>query len=98
VALDASTEELLAGMCALPLAAARAHPTVHLTDAGAKDARHGRRVLARDILGFVAGPSAWIDPLGDLVAVGEVDETGGKVTRGFGRPTSIGSPSSGLSP
>jgi tRNA pseudouridine55 synthase len=84
LALDASPEELLAGMHPLPLAAARALPVARLTGAGALDARHGRQVHPRDILAFVPGPSAWFDPCGELVAVGEVDESsGGKVTRGF---------------
>jgi tRNA pseudouridine55 synthase len=81
---DASPEELTAGMHPLPLAAAKALPVAQLTDAGADDARHGRPVHLRDILAFVPGASAWLDPCGELVAVGEIDETiGGRVTRGF---------------
>ncbi len=80
----ASREELTARMHPLPVAAAQALPVTQLTESGADDARHGRLVHLRDILAFVPGLSAWIDPCGDLVAVGEVDQmNGGRVTRGF---------------
>jgi tRNA pseudouridine55 synthase len=85
--IGASSEELLAGMHPLSLAAARALPVGHLSEAGAHDARHGRPVHMRDISAPARVPSAWLDPQGRLVAVGEVDEAGcGRVTRGFASP------------
>lgn len=84
---EASSAELFARMHPLSLAAARALPVARLTEAGTHDARHGRPVDARDIRALNKGPSAWLDPCGDLVAVGEVDEMGcGRVTRGFASP------------
>jgi tRNA pseudouridine55 synthase len=83
--IETSRDELLTRIVPLSLAASRALPVARLTEAGARDARHGRPVHREDLLTDSQGPSAWIDPCGDLVAVGEVDEAGcGKVTRGFG--------------
>jgi hypothetical protein len=59
-----------------------------LTEAGAVDAGHGRRVRPGDIQVTANGVCAWLDPAGALVAVGKVDASGaGKVLRGFGRLT-----------
>jgi tRNA pseudouridine55 synthase len=83
--LDTPPNELVARMHTLPLAAARALPVADLTESGARDARHGRAVHPGDLDASTLGPCAWIDPRGDLVAVGQVDERGGgKVLRGFG--------------
>ncbi len=85
--LDGPAESLRAALVPIAHAAARALPTARLTSAGARDARHGRAVLAADLGGAVSPltPYAWLDEDGDLVAVGHIDEGGrGKVLRGFG--------------
>jgi tRNA pseudouridine55 synthase len=81
----APADEILARMHSLARAAGRVLPLAALTDDGARDARQGRPVHPRDIDGRTPGPSAWVDPSGELVAVGERDESGhGRVLRGFG--------------
>jgi tRNA pseudouridine55 synthase len=86
--LGAPADELLARMHPLSRAAARTLPVANLTEAGARDARHGRLLCPRDIDAPARGPSAWLDPVGELVAVGELDESGcGRVLRGFASPT-----------
>jgi tRNA pseudouridine55 synthase len=81
---DTPPDGLLAGMISLSRAAARALPVAMLSDAGARDARHGRPVRSSDIAAAVNGPSAWLDARGNLIAVGRVEETGcGCVLRGF---------------
>jgi tRNA pseudouridine55 synthase len=88
VLLDAPAEALRAAVEPLARAAARALPVARLTDAGARDARHGRLVQATDLEGSfgLRTPCAWLDATGELVAVGQVDEGGqGRVLRGFGR-------------
>jgi tRNA pseudouridine55 synthase len=88
VPLDAPAEALRAAVEPLAHAAARALPVARLTDAGARDARHGRVVQATDLEGSfgLRTPCAWLDATGELVAVGQVDEGGqGRVLRGFGR-------------
>ena len=95
VSLEASTDEMKARVEPLDRAAARALPVAHLTEAGARDARHGRPVQPNDIdvAACVPGaPCAWLDALGTLIAVGRVEEDGrGKVLRGFrGEPTASG--------
>jgi tRNA pseudouridine55 synthase len=70
----------------VPLAesAALALPVARLTDAGARDARQGRTLVPEQIRAPTREPSAWLDPAGDLVAVGRMDEDGrGRVIRGF---------------
>jgi tRNA pseudouridine55 synthase len=85
--LDAPGEALRAAVEPLARAAARALPSARLSDAGARDARHGRAVQATDLEG-TAGlliPCAWLDGAGQLVAVGQIEESGhGRVLRGFG--------------
>lgn len=74
------------GAALIPLAqaAGRALPVARLTERGVVDARHGRPVYAEDLEGGAPGPCAWLDPLGQLVAVGEVRADGrGQVLRGF---------------
>ncbi len=86
-ALDAPAETLLAAVEPLARAAARALPVARLTEAGARDARHGRAVLAADLEGAASPhtPCAWLDAEGVLVAVGQLEEGGhGRVLRGFG--------------
>jgi tRNA pseudouridine55 synthase len=86
-ALEAGSEALRAAVEPLARAAARALPTARLSETGARDARHGRAVLATDLEGegSLLAPSAWLDPGGELVAVGQIEEGGrGRVLRGFG--------------
>jgi tRNA pseudouridine55 synthase len=84
LALELSADELLAHIQPLSRVAARALPVAGLTDAGARDARHGRLVHPSDIDAKSMGVCAWLDPRGELVAVGDIDEAGcGKVLRGF---------------
>ena len=87
VLLSASPEELASRLVHLADAAARVLPVARLTEAGADHARNGRRVPAAEIECASADlPSAWLDPTGALVAVGEVDGAGnGRVVRGFAR-------------
>lgn len=66
----------------LAVAAARALPATLLSDAGARDARHGRPVALAELSRAVEGPAAWLHA-GALVAVGEIREGAGRVLRGF---------------
>jgi tRNA pseudouridine55 synthase len=85
--LDAPPGELAARVQPLELAAARALPLVRLTEAGAREARHGRAVAAEDMAPVVDGDAAWIAPDGALVAVGRVgDDARGRVVRGMVPP------------
>jgi tRNA pseudouridine55 synthase len=93
LAIDADAGEMTARMSALSAAASRALPLGRLTAAGADDARHGRRVAPDAISAPSSGPSAWIDALGELVAVGELeDDGGGRVIRGFSATSSAPPP------
>jgi tRNA pseudouridine55 synthase len=84
VGVEATPEELWSRIHPLPLVAKRLLPLAELTDMGVRDARHGRSVRPGDIAVSAHGPSAWLDPQGELVAIGQIDETGhGKVMRGF---------------
>jgi len=78
--LDTPDDELAARVEHLARAASRALPVARLTEVGARDAHHGRPVQPADIDAPTAGPCAWLDPHGALVAVGEL----GRVLRGFG--------------
>ncbi|HEY2515066.1 MAG TPA: tRNA pseudouridine(55) synthase TruB [Polyangiaceae bacterium] len=84
--LDTPADELSARFLALDRAASRALPALRLTETGVRDARFGRPVRREDLgEGVVAGPHAWLDGSGHLVAVGELAEDGatGRVLRGF---------------
>jgi tRNA pseudouridine55 synthase len=84
--LDTPADELAARVITLERAATRSLPAVRLTDTGARDARFGRAVRPEDMATTepVHGPTAWVDPAGALVAVGEIGESGaGRVLRGF---------------
>jgi tRNA pseudouridine55 synthase len=84
VGVEATPEELWSRVHPLPLVAKRLLPLAELTDIGVRDARHGRSVRPGDIAVSAHGPSAWLDRQGELVAIGQIDETGhGKVMRGF---------------
>jgi tRNA pseudouridine55 synthase len=93
---DATAAEMHARMAPVALAATRALPSARLSEQGVRDARHGRSVqpAAITIDGDGApphptstpgaGPCAWLDAEGQLVAIGQQDETGsGRVIRGF---------------
>jgi len=88
--LHASREALTDHVIPLPEAARRALPAVVLTEDGVREARFGRRVPlelvasgeARDV------PTAWFDGDGVLVAIGVVEDAGGRVLRGFSAPVS----------
>jgi tRNA pseudouridine55 synthase len=94
--LDTPSDELTARLITLDRAATRALPTARLTESGARDARFGRHVAPEDMtaVGDGAGPHAWLDPSGHLVAVGEKDPDGTwRVIRGFAAPAPAEKPS-----
>lgn len=96
VAPDAPIEVLREALVPVALAATRSLPVARLTDAGVRDARHGRPVSPADIAVSTADPSAWLDGGGALVAVGKLDEAGrGAVVRGFRDATIAASTSEG---
>jgi tRNA pseudouridine55 synthase len=94
-ALDALSSEWPAPLVSLAEAAARCLPAAVLDETGVRAARHGQRVApehlrpteSTDAPGehtVTAGPTAWLDAHGRLVAVGEQDPAGeGRVLRGF---------------
>ena len=84
VALDAPAEALRARMLPLEVAASMALPVVRLTEAGTREARHGRAVPADAMDRLVEGDAAWLSPEGTLVAIGRVGADGtGRVVRGM---------------
>jgi tRNA pseudouridine55 synthase len=84
ISFQSTRGEVLDRMQSVVRAASRVLPVAGLTGAGADAARQGRPVFAQDIAATAPGPCAWIDPCGELVAVGALDETGtGRVIRGF---------------
>ena len=84
LSVDAPPDQLRAHIQPIAIAAGRALALGRLTEAGTRDARCGRLVHPYDIAAPMQSISAWLDPGGGLVAVGEVDEGGhGKVLRGF---------------
>ena len=81
--LDTPPDELEARIIPLERAAARALPTLELSESAAADARFGRPVALDDV-DCPPGPHAWFDPAGALVAIGERHAEGhGQVLRGF---------------
>jgi tRNA pseudouridine55 synthase len=84
VMLDATPDELRARIIPLGAAAARALPAATLSEAGARDARHGRPVQPDDHDAAASVACAWLDMDGTLVAIGRVDDARrGTVVRGF---------------
>jgi tRNA pseudouridine55 synthase len=75
--------DLAAALVPLPDAARRALPASVLTAVGALAASRGQRVAVAEIADPHPSPSAWFDESGRLVAIGEVNEDGGRVLRGF---------------
>jgi tRNA pseudouridine55 synthase len=85
--IEAPAEVLRAHVQPLASVAARTLSVARLTPSGARDARCGRIVQHSDIAPITAGPCAWLDDQGALVAVGAVDADGrGSVIRGFSAP------------
>ena len=85
-AFDTPDDQLAARVESLAVAASRALPVARLSEAGERDARHGRRPQAPDFDAPADGPCAWLGADGALVAVGERGEDGrGRVLRGFGQ-------------
>jgi tRNA pseudouridine55 synthase len=76
-----------AGGPLIPLAAAAALalPVATLTTLGKEHARVGKPLAPDELSSTVSGPQAWLDELGDLIAIGEVVDGVGRVRRGFGR-------------
>ncbi|CAN5290689.1 tRNA pseudouridine(55) synthase TruB [soil metagenome] len=72
----------------LAVAAKRALPTATLDDEGVTRARVGKVVLGTSLVPFAAGPHAWLDAAGTLVAIGEreAEGDGARVIRGFVAP------------
>jgi tRNA pseudouridine55 synthase len=85
IALGAPDHELAARIEPVARAASRTLPSATLSEAGERDARHGRPLRAPDFDAPAQGPCAWLGADGGLVAVGERGEDGrGRVLRGFG--------------
>jgi tRNA pseudouridine55 synthase len=88
VAPDA--DDLGSQLLPLSTAARRAMPVARLTTEGTQRARHGGPMSEDD---FETPPpsegtSAWLDPLGELVAVGGRKDGRPQVNRGFAAPVS----------
>jgi tRNA pseudouridine55 synthase len=84
IALDTPGDRLADGIEPLAGAASRALPVARLSQAGERDARHGRPLQAPDLEAPTEGACAWLGADGALVAVGERGEDGrGRVLRGF---------------
>ncbi|HEX9298397.1 MAG TPA: tRNA pseudouridine(55) synthase TruB [Polyangiaceae bacterium] len=91
-ALPPSTpaEELCRAMQPLAEVVARVLPTAKLSEEGVRRARCGKLLSSEHFTSVPAhGPTAWLSPSGDVVAVGRAaDELHFAVDRGFGQPTS----------
>jgi tRNA pseudouridine55 synthase len=84
--LDAPPEVLRAALLPIATAAARALPVSVVTPEGGIAAGFGQRLLPGQVRDPHAGPSAWLDEAGALIAIGAVDADGsGRVLRGFPR-------------
>jgi tRNA pseudouridine55 synthase len=92
VPLSAGPEALRAALVPVERAAAESLPAARLTEVGAARARDGKPMTPAD---FTAPPpdtgelSAWIDPSGELVAVGLVEGSRLVIRRGFARKESV---------
>ncbi|HLM75398.1 MAG TPA: tRNA pseudouridine(55) synthase TruB [Polyangiaceae bacterium] len=90
--LSAGPEALRAALVPVEQAAAESLPAARLTEIGAARARDGKPMSPAD---FTAPPpdtgelSAWIDPSGELVAVGLVEGSRLVIRRGFARKESV---------
>lgn len=80
---------LAAGRVALSAAVARVLPSATLTDDGVVRARQGKRLCEADfsappaVGSGAAATSVWLDPVGEVVAIGELEGEGFRVVRGF---------------
>ncbi len=84
VTLERSPDELRAALLPVARAAARALPVSVLTPEGVRAVGFGQRLMPGQLRSPHGTPSAWLDPSGRLVAIGEVDsDGGGRVLRGF---------------
>ncbi len=92
VALEPST--LAAGRVPLAAAVTRVLATATLTEDGVLRARQGKRLSEADFSAAppaeaasasasASAPCAWLDPAGELVAIGELDGDAFRVVRGF---------------
>jgi tRNA pseudouridine55 synthase len=87
VALEPAS--LAAGRVPLSVAVARVLPSATLTDEGVVRARQGKRLGEADFATPPAAVSegattcAWLDPAGEIVAIGELDGDAFRVVRGF---------------
>jgi tRNA pseudouridine55 synthase len=79
-------DRLRAALRPLACAVRAAMPVAELGDTGAVRARQGKRLTLEDFIAPPSGPepSAWLDPAGRLVAVGEREGDLFRVRRGFG--------------
>ena len=95
VALEPLEEgRLAAALIPLDDAACRALPAARLSEDGVARARHGGPMLAEHFSEPPpAGISAWLDPHGTLVAIGEAAEARLQVLRGFDKPVPGSAPS-----
>ena len=88
VPLSAGPEALRAALVPIERAAAESLPAARLTEAGAARARNGKTMSPSD---FTVPPpasgelSAWLDPTGELVAVGLAEGLHLVIRRGFAR-------------
>jgi tRNA pseudouridine55 synthase len=81
--LDAPAAELASRIVPLAAAAARTLPVVNLTEAGTREARHGRLVPPAEMDAPREGDCAWVSPDGQLVAIGRLEGGLGRVVRGM---------------
>lgn len=92
VPLNDGPEALRAALIPASQAAAESLPVARLTETGAARARDGKPMSPAD---FTRSPpdtgelSAWIDPSGELVAVGLVENSRLVIRRGFARKESV---------
>jgi tRNA pseudouridine55 synthase len=90
VPLESSPDELRRAIEPLSRVAPRVLPVAALSEEGVRSARQGKPLLAEHFA--VAPPpgiSAWVDPNGELVAIGRAASEGiFAVQRGFAHPTS----------
>jgi tRNA pseudouridine55 synthase len=85
ISLGTPDHDLAARIEPVARAASRTLPSAQLSEAGERDARHGRPLQALDFDAPAEGPCAWLGADGALVAVGERGQDGrGRVLRGFG--------------
>ncbi len=86
---DAPREVLANALLPLPVAAGRALPIARVTGDGTQRARQGKTLSEEHFVSPPAtGFAAWVDPEGELVAIGREEEGCYVVERGFSQLTS----------